>query len=199
MPGFLAFLSAAGTAAMIWVGGGIIVHGLETYGLRAVGDAIHAMAEAAGHAVPPAASVAEWVVTAAGFGTVGLVIGQPPYRSPDSSSRRHGGCSSACWGTRADCLTTRLRHALLHAAVLRQQRGARDRPAAACITAQCRSAAARSRTSRAEVTSPAPRRWACGSAGPRSRPTAATDRQSCAIWMHQRSRCRRVGRIAQAR
>ena len=42
MPGFLAFLGAAGTAAMIWVGGGIIVHGLETYGLRAVGDAIHA-------------------------------------------------------------------------------------------------------------------------------------------------------------
>ena len=75
MPGFLTFLSAAGTAAMIWVGGGIIVHGLETYGLRAVGDALHAMAEAAGHAVPPAASVAEWVVTAAGFGTVGLVIG----------------------------------------------------------------------------------------------------------------------------
>jgi hypothetical protein len=27
MPGFLTFLSAAGTAAMIWVGGGIIVHG----------------------------------------------------------------------------------------------------------------------------------------------------------------------------
>ena len=75
MPGFLAFLGAAGTAAMIWVGGGIIVHGLETYGLRAVGDAVDAMAEAAGHAVPPAASVAEWVVTAAGFGTVGLVIG----------------------------------------------------------------------------------------------------------------------------
>ena len=27
MPGFLTFLSVAGTAAMIWVGGGIIVHG----------------------------------------------------------------------------------------------------------------------------------------------------------------------------
>ena len=30
MPVVLIFLSAAGTAAMIWVGGGIIVHGLET-------------------------------------------------------------------------------------------------------------------------------------------------------------------------
>jgi predicted DNA repair protein MutK len=31
MPGFLMFLGAVGTAAMIWVGGGIIVHGLEFY------------------------------------------------------------------------------------------------------------------------------------------------------------------------
>ena len=31
---FLIFLRAAGTAAMIWVGGGIIVHGLEAYGLH---------------------------------------------------------------------------------------------------------------------------------------------------------------------
>ena len=42
MPGFLTFLSAAGTAAMIWVGGGIIVHGLEAYGLPSIGTAIHA-------------------------------------------------------------------------------------------------------------------------------------------------------------
>ena len=34
MPGFLTFLSVVGTAAMIWVGGGIIVHGLEAYGLH---------------------------------------------------------------------------------------------------------------------------------------------------------------------
>jgi predicted DNA repair protein MutK len=39
MPGFLTFLSAAGTAAMIWVGGGIIVHGLEAYGVHSVGQA----------------------------------------------------------------------------------------------------------------------------------------------------------------
>ena len=75
MPGFLAFLSAAGTAAMIWVGGGIIVHGLETYGLRAVGDVIHALADAAGRMVPPAAPVAEWIATAAGYGAVGVAIG----------------------------------------------------------------------------------------------------------------------------
>ena len=52
MPVFLTFLSAAGTAAMIWVGGGIIVHGLEAYGLHSVGQAIHAAAEAAAQALP---------------------------------------------------------------------------------------------------------------------------------------------------
>jgi predicted DNA repair protein MutK len=34
---FLTFLGAAGTAAMIWVGGGIILHGLEAYGAHSVG------------------------------------------------------------------------------------------------------------------------------------------------------------------
>ena len=75
MPRFLAFLSAAGTAAMIWVGGGIIVHGLETYGLHAAGDVIHALADAAAHTVPPAAAIVEWIVTAVGFGIVGVVVG----------------------------------------------------------------------------------------------------------------------------
>ncbi|MGA7026427.1 MAG: DUF808 domain-containing protein, partial [Pseudolabrys sp.] len=41
MPGFLIFLRAVGTAAMIWVGGGIIVHGLEAYGLHFFGQAIN--------------------------------------------------------------------------------------------------------------------------------------------------------------
>ena len=38
MPGFPIFLRAVGTAAMIWVGGGIIVHGLEAYGLHFFGQ-----------------------------------------------------------------------------------------------------------------------------------------------------------------
>jgi predicted DNA repair protein MutK len=75
MPGFLKFLSVIGTAAMIWVGGGIIVHGLEAYGLTAIGHAIHAAAEAAAHALSPVAAAAEWIVGAAGAGIVGLLIG----------------------------------------------------------------------------------------------------------------------------
>jgi len=75
MPVFLQLLSITGTAAMIWVGGGIIVHGLETYGLTSLGHAIDAAGEAAGRALPILPGAAEWVVAAAGAGLVGLLIG----------------------------------------------------------------------------------------------------------------------------
>jgi uncharacterized protein len=75
MPGFLACLSAVGTAAMIWVGGGIIVHGLESYGLGAIAHAIDAAGEAAARALPPVAAAADWVVTALLSGVAGLLIG----------------------------------------------------------------------------------------------------------------------------
>ena len=75
MPGFLTFLSAAGTAAMIWVGGGIIVHGLEGYGLHAIHHAIEAASRAAARALPAVAGATEWIVSAVLSGVVGLVIG----------------------------------------------------------------------------------------------------------------------------
>ena len=74
MPVFLKVLGVVGTAAMIWVGGGIIVHGLEVYGLPWIGHAIHVGGDAA-HALPLVGGAAEWAVTAAGSGLVGLVIG----------------------------------------------------------------------------------------------------------------------------
>jgi predicted DNA repair protein MutK len=75
MPVFLKILSVVGTAAMIWVGGGIVVHGLEEYGLPLIGHTIHHFAEVAGHAVGVAQGFVEWLVTAAGSGIVGLLIG----------------------------------------------------------------------------------------------------------------------------
>ena len=41
MPVFLTMLSAVGTAAMIWVGGGIVLHGLEVYGPPSIGATVH--------------------------------------------------------------------------------------------------------------------------------------------------------------
>jgi len=75
MPKLLAALSVIGIAAMIWVGGGIVVHGLEEFGVTGPGHLIHDVAVAAGHALPALHAVVEWVVAAAGAGLVGLAIG----------------------------------------------------------------------------------------------------------------------------
>ena len=75
MPVFLSVLSVIGTAAMVWVGGGIIIHGLEEYGLGGIAHAVHAVAEAAGRAVPAVAALSGWAVTAAASGALGLVVG----------------------------------------------------------------------------------------------------------------------------
>jgi predicted DNA repair protein MutK len=75
MPVLLATLSVLGTAAMVWVGGGIVVHGLAAYGFGAVEHVIHDVAVATARAVPLAAGAVEWIVSAAGAGIVGLVLG----------------------------------------------------------------------------------------------------------------------------
>ena len=75
MPAFLTLLSAVGTAAMIWVGGGIVLHGLEIYGPPSIGHAVHAATEAAAHALPAAAGLLGWIVHAAISGGIGLLIG----------------------------------------------------------------------------------------------------------------------------
>ena len=75
MPAFLTALSVVGTAAMIWVGGSIIVHGLEEYGWTAIAHAIEESAAAAADALPSVAAAVEWLVETAGFGLVGLVLG----------------------------------------------------------------------------------------------------------------------------
>ena len=74
MPSFLTFLCAIGTAAMIWVGGSIIVHGLEAYGVHSVGQAINSAAEAAAQLLPSAAGPVKWTVAAFLAGIVGLLV-----------------------------------------------------------------------------------------------------------------------------
>lgn len=75
MPGFLTFLGAVGTAAMIWVGGSIIVHGLEAYDLHTVAHAIGSVSEAAAHALPPLGVALQWIVETVLSGIIGLLIG----------------------------------------------------------------------------------------------------------------------------
>jgi len=75
MPAFLTILGAVGTAAMIWVGGGIVLHGLEVYGPPSIGSTVHAAAEITVRALPLAAGALEWIVGAAISGVFGLLIG----------------------------------------------------------------------------------------------------------------------------
>jgi predicted DNA repair protein MutK len=75
MPRFLKALAVVGTAAMVWVGGGIVLHGAEEFGFTALPEALHHAAELAAHAAPVAQGFVEWLVTAAGSGVAGLAIG----------------------------------------------------------------------------------------------------------------------------
>ncbi|HET6518637.1 MAG TPA: DUF808 family protein, partial [Geminicoccaceae bacterium] len=88
MPVLLKPLGVVGTAAMLWVGGGNIIHGLEGYGLAAPGHAVHAAAEAVGHALPAAvAGAAGWLVSAAAAGAFGLAVGAAAPSRWSSASR----------------------------------------------------------------------------------------------------------------
>lgn len=75
MPPFLKLLSAVGTAAMLWVGGGIIIHGLASYGLTGIEHLIHEVATVAGHAWPALSGTLEWLTAAAASAVFGLAVG----------------------------------------------------------------------------------------------------------------------------
>jgi len=75
MPGFLTLLVLVGTAAMIWVGGSIIVHGLHELGVHEPFDVIHDWALLAVAEVPFAPGAVEWTATAFLDGVVGLALG----------------------------------------------------------------------------------------------------------------------------
>ncbi|MFT3964459.1 MAG: DUF808 domain-containing protein [Sphingobium sp.] len=75
MPHVMSILSNIGMAAMLWVGGGIIVHGLEEFHLEAVPHVVHAAADAVAEALPALHGPLHWIVTAALSGVVGLAVG----------------------------------------------------------------------------------------------------------------------------
>ena len=75
MPWLLSALGIVGTAAMIWVGGGIILHGLEEYGAGWPSHALHDAGTAVARAVPFAGAFVGWLVEAAGAGVAGIAVG----------------------------------------------------------------------------------------------------------------------------
>lgn len=76
MPKLMAFLSTVGTAAMLWVGGNIVIHGLEVTHLWAWPyETIDHIVALASTAAGTAQGAIEWVVTAALDGVFGLILG----------------------------------------------------------------------------------------------------------------------------
>ena len=75
MPTIMTVIATVGTAAMLWVGGNIIVHGLHELGVHGPYDVIHGLAVGTAEIVPAAKGFAEWLVTAALDGVLGLLLG----------------------------------------------------------------------------------------------------------------------------
>jgi hypothetical protein len=75
MPKVMAILAVVGTGAMLWVGGNIILHGMEVLGFAAPYDWVHDVARAASDAAPVAQGFTEWFVTASLDGIFGLALG----------------------------------------------------------------------------------------------------------------------------
>nr|WP_317891829.1 DUF808 domain-containing protein [uncultured Sphingomonas sp.] len=74
MPVIMRVLSVVGTAAMLWVGGGILLHGAEVLGFAAPAEFVHHLAEVVHHAVP-LGGVAAWFLTALLSGVLGVAVG----------------------------------------------------------------------------------------------------------------------------
>lgn len=75
VPKLLVALSVIGTVAMLWVGGGIIVHGTHEVGFHGLYDIIHGAEGVVATAAGALGGVAGWLTYAALSGAVGLVLG----------------------------------------------------------------------------------------------------------------------------
>lgn len=75
MPVLLWLLSNVGTAAMLWVGGGILLHGLEVLGVAGPAHVADHLSHAVEAATGPLGSVLGWLTHAAAGAVVGLVVG----------------------------------------------------------------------------------------------------------------------------
>lgn len=75
MPVLLKTLTIVGTAAMLWVGGSIILHGMDVLGMPWLYDQIHHIAAGLAQGAGNGAGFVEWTVTAFLDGVFGIVVG----------------------------------------------------------------------------------------------------------------------------
>ena len=75
MPVVLSVLAKVGLAAMLWVGGHILLVGLDELGLSAPYDAVHHLEEDVEHALGAVGGVAAWLTNTAASALLGLAVG----------------------------------------------------------------------------------------------------------------------------
>jgi predicted DNA repair protein MutK len=75
MPTLLSVLSFVGMLAMLWVGGGILIHGLAELGMDGPEHLLETAAHAIGNLAPVGGDVLSWLVSAAAAGVIGLAAG----------------------------------------------------------------------------------------------------------------------------
>ncbi len=76
MPGFLSGLAAVGTVAMLWVGGAIVAHGLESFHIEAPAHLVQLISGTSADAVPAALAPAiGWAAGALSHAVIGLGVG----------------------------------------------------------------------------------------------------------------------------
>lgn len=75
MPRLLTVLSVVGTIAMLWVGGGIILHGLEEVGWHLPAETGHIAQHAVEAVTGGLSGVLGWAIYAAYSGVIGLALG----------------------------------------------------------------------------------------------------------------------------
>ena len=77
VPTLLTALSGIGTAAMLWVGGGILLHGMEELGAPGIPQFVHGVAHQIYEAIGGGAfgATLEWLANAIGASIAGAIIG----------------------------------------------------------------------------------------------------------------------------
>ncbi|MCW2680182.1 MAG: conserved rane protein of unknown function [Frankiales bacterium] len=75
MPKLLSALTVVGTAAMLWVGGHILLVGMHDLGFDLVYDAVHHLEDAAKDATGALGGVVKWLVDTLASAVLGLLVG----------------------------------------------------------------------------------------------------------------------------
>ncbi|HYO86630.1 MAG TPA: DUF808 domain-containing protein [Dermatophilaceae bacterium] len=75
MPKLLNGLAIVGTVAMLWVGGHILLVGIDTLGWNGLYEAVHHLEEAVLGATGPLGGVLSWVVNTLASALMGLIVG----------------------------------------------------------------------------------------------------------------------------